>query len=567
MRSPTLALLLVICASAAPRALEAAPPTDAEVAAAEEEQNRLLGEAKRGGSMAGVVAQAESRHFRSATPLTLFLLGRAQYHAGDEKKAERTLRDLVAQEPGFWQVHQRLAVLALKANDIPRARQHLDLAAARRPDDETVLRLSVELAARTKDYDTALRGIEKLLTRTPDSLELKMHRAELRMMKGDAAGAYADLRALRMVLGKDVRVRYAYATAAAQTQRLDEAAAELEDLARLDPSGVHYLDLLRRVYIEKKDWPRVAGTLERLLPFEKEPQRAEMQKAIGALRGGWVPGAEKPLPTPQVTTVADLVNRVQSPNVDVRRKALEDLLAAQPPSIHGSVIARYHPSEEPDETCRALVLRLATAMQLEATTRVAGNALSDPSSLVRRVAAESLGQMARPAGVLYLVLYLDHMELGPQAPEDRVVEYNAGRATLASLARHDDRPVGEPTWVAADGLSQSWAHWLAWLDGPDGVELKLRAIDDLARVGESRPEFLLLLRVLDRNPKVVRTAHEALVAHFKKPSADPVVQRLGPTLPALTEADLKPEGREGLKARMLAWWSTWLAERDRTKQG
>ncbi|MFM8385580.1 MAG: tetratricopeptide repeat protein [Planctomycetia bacterium] len=561
-------LLAVVLLGLAGTCLQAAPPADAEVAEAEDVQNRLLGEARRNSSsLASVVAQAESRHLRSPTPLTLYLLGRAQFHGGDVARAERTMREVVAQEPAFWQAHARLGLLAAESGDLARARLHHGLAAAQRPEQDIVLRLGVDIAMRAKEPRVALAGLRTLLGRDPDSVPLRMGVAELLAGLGEWTAAYDELRLLRARMPRDVRVRLAYARAALATQRLDEAIAEGEDLARGDPQGVPYLDLLRQAYAARQDWPRVASTLERLLPFTDAARRPQVQAAIEALRRGEVPGREAPAPEADPTLA--LFERCLSEDLATRRQALQEFHDARLSWVPGAILARYHAQEETDPTCRAWVLRIATNLRHPDVLRILGQSLLDGSALVRRVGAESLGEMASPVGLLYLLGRLPDMPLAAGAPDEVVAEFNAGRAALVRITGHDDLPVGAPSWVEAPAMEASWARWESWLASPEGVQAKRRAIDDLVKTGEPHPEWYLILQVWDADPGVALAAYDALAAAGARATAaagagganDPVAQRMWPSFPQATDAERRPEGLDALRKRLHAWWAQWLAQR------
>lgn len=553
---------LLLAGGLAQRRVLAAPPADADVVAAEEDQNRQLAEARHSGSMAGVVSQALSRQLRSPSTLNLYLLGRAQFHAGDPAGAERSMRDVAAQEPGFWQAHVRLGLLAAQAGDLARAQQHLDLLARLRPQDPGVLRLKADVAVRGKDWTAALAALRGLLALTPDALPLKLGIAEMLANKGDWEASYQELRPLRLALGRDQRVRYAYARAAFQTQRLDEAAGELEALAKEDPQGVGFLDLLRQIYAGKRDWLKLATTLERLRPFAKPEDRTKLDETIAALRSGQVPGEGEPAPQGPVDPVVALFERCLSPDVATRRAALQEVHELNLGVIPNAIVMRYHPQEEPDAVSRAWVLRLVGQLGNDQSVRVPGHALQDPDPLVRRVAAETLGQLGTPAGALYLLSLIPDLDLRPDAPAAVVEEYNAARAALVRITKHDDLPVeGEARWVEAADLEASWRRWESWLASAPGVELKLAAIADLIRTGETHPEWYLLIQVYDEAPQVAAAAYRALLGVSKKPATDPVAVKLWPRFPPATDFDLTSEGLPGLRERVKTWWTAWLAER------
>jgi tetratricopeptide (TPR) repeat protein len=557
--APSAFALLAFLAFLAPAAW-AAPPPDEEIARAEEEQDRQLDAARRGGSMAGVVATAQSRYMRQPSLLNHYLLARALFHHGDEDGARRALEQIVAQEPELWQAQTRLAFLAWKAKNAALARRHLDLARVVRPDAPEVLRLAADVGASTKDWDLALAALSKLAELDPKNVSVRLGLAEVLAAKGDWQGAYQEARALRGTQPKDLRVRWVYANASYQTKRWKEAIDELEDLAKGDPQGVQYVDLLRRVYAEQKDWPRLASALERLRPFVKPEERAKLDEAVAALKSGQADAESVPVPQPEVDPVFALFDRCLAPDPLTRRVALQDLHAARLGSLPEAIVLRYHPETEPDAECRSWVLRLLGALGNPLVAKVPGHALQDPDPLVRRVAAEALGDLATPSGLAYLIAWLPDLPLGADATPAVVAQYNAGRTALAKITRFDDLPAGT-TWVEAAGLTASWERWRAWLASPDGVRAKLKAIEDLQRVREPHPEWYLLVMMYDPDLQVLEAAHRALVERAKAPTEDPVAKRLWPQFPPVGPQGYTAAGAADLRQRVKAWWSAWLAER------
>jgi tetratricopeptide (TPR) repeat protein len=552
-------LALLLLGVAAPRAW-ASPPSDDEIARAEEEQDRLLEAARRSGGLAGVVATAQSRHMRQPSLLNHYLLARALFHHGDEEGARRAMEQIVAQEPELWQAQTRLAFLAWKGKNAALARRHLDLARVVRPDAPEVLRLAADVGAGTKDWDLALAALKKLAERDPKSLGVRLGLAEVLAAKDDWEGAYREARALRATQPKDLRVRWVYANAAYKTKRWKEAIDELEDLAKGDPQGVQYVDLLRRIYAEQKDWPRLATALERLRPFVKPEERAKLDETVAALKSGNVGSGEVSVPQPEVDPVFALFERCLAPDVLTRRVALQDVHAARLGYLPTAILMRYHVQEEPDAECRSWVLRLTGALADPMLAKVPGHALQDEDPLVRRVAAEALGDLATPSGLAYLLAWLPDLPLGADAKPHVVAQYNAGRTALAKITRFDDLPAGT-TWVEAPGLAASWERWRTWLASPDGVRAKLRAIEDLERVREPHPEWYLLVMMYDPDVQVVEAAHRALVLRAKAPTDDPVGKRLWPQFPQVGADGYTPASVGDLRQRVKAWWSAWLAER------
>jgi Flp pilus assembly protein TadD len=599
----------------------AAPPTDDEVAKAEQDQDKALAEAQRAGSMARVVPTYESRFGRQPTLLNRYLYARALFHAGDKAGALREMRALVKQEDAFWHAHVRIAHLLLDEKNAALARPHLDRARSLRPDAVYVLRVSVELGITTQDWDLALKSLQRLAQLQPGDEQVQVALAEVHRERGDWKSAHATFRPLRLAHPDDRRLRYAYAYAAFRAGLLDESAAEFEELTKADPraaapylqpllsiylakaeasakkgatpdlaalertldrmapfldlskpdkKNVLYLVARREVLFQKQDWKGLVPVLKALLAFAEPAQRAEQERVIAALEAGQTPGAmaagaAAPEPTDEDVLMA-LVERCLAPDVKTRRAALQQFYEAKVGWVPKAILLHFHPTEEPDPECRAWVLKLVGLLQDAGHAKIAGHALQDPASRVRRVASEVLGEVGTPAGVLYLVARMPDMPLAADASEDVVAEYNAARLALVALTGFDDVPIGAPRWIPASGLVASWAAWRTWLASPDGVRMKLRAIEDLVRTGESHPEWYLLLMVWDPSPEVAKAAYDVLLVRSSQPSDDAVAKKFWPTFPRLTtkagERELTlEESIADVKARIQTWWEGWLSAR------
>lgn len=569
-RGPAVALALLLCAPPGARVAQAAPPPEAEIAAAEAEQNRQLTEARRGGSLASVVRSYESRLGRQNSALNQYLLGRALFHAQDRPGALRAMLEVVQREPDFWQAHVRIGSLYWIEKNPAAARQHLDLARRRAADAPDVLRLAAEVGYGTKDYDLALSALTSLSRLEPDDVSLRAALADVLAAKGDWEGAYRELRVLRLRDAKNPVVRLRYLEAAFRTRRYPEAAAEGEDLTRVkgEVADVRVLrqalDLLRQTYVETKRWKELAGVLERLTPWVKEEHRAGLAETIAALKAGQVPGegSAPAAPPTEEDALLGLLGRATGPDVVKRRAALQEFFALGAGWVPSAILMRFHPAEDADPECRAWVVRIVAALANEKVAKVAGHALQDPAPLVRRVAAGALGEIGTPAGLVYLLAYLDELPLAADASDDVVQEYNAARGALVSLTGYDDVEIGGERWIPAAGLVASRERWRAWLATPPGVERKLRAITDLEATGETHPEwYLIVLVFVDPSLEVVRAAYGALLARSRQLTDDPRGQALWPRFPRADPGTLTAEGLTPLRQQLKSWWTEWVSQR------
>jgi tetratricopeptide (TPR) repeat protein len=562
MRGPLRTVLLAALAALAGgllggRARGDDAPWEAEVRRAVAEQDKMLGEARRNASMGQVVTTYEGRVGRNPTPLNRYLLARALHRSGDPEGARRQLEAVLDAEPRFWFAHLGLAILWWAKKDAVRAEEHLRGVRAARAFDPDERRLTAEIAVAKKDWAAAVQVLDALVTADPQDDGLRHALAQSYLAKGDWPAAYEQMRLLRSRLPQDVRVRWNYAYACLKTDRLREARQELEVLAKADPQNVQYLDLLRFIALREKDWPLLISVMERLLPFLQEKEKATAAEALKRLKRGEVPDGGTSTEWKQ-DPIADLIERCTSDDVEVRRKALREFHDLDLAFVPRAVYIHYGPDVEPDPECRSWVLRILGNLASPTTAKLAGTALFDEDATVRRVAAETLGAIGTPAGVVYLQAHFeDHAStLG-------IEEFNAVRLALGALTGFRDVPIGADPWVPEEGRAAAVLEWKRWFATPEGVAARVRAIEDLEATGEPHPEWYLVVQIVreDESPRVVRASHAVLERHARKPAEDPVARKMLPLFPAATEQDFAPEGLKGLRARVLSWWKAWLVER------
>ena len=193
--------------------------------------------------------------------------------------------------------------------------------------------------------------------------------------------------------------------------------------------------------------------------------------------------------------------------------------------------------------------------------QVAAFGLFDPDSSVRAVAAETVGEIGAPSGVLYLLPFFLGPEIGATPAQAQVQEHNAARAALISLTHRFDAFGGEEAWVEAEDLAALRRDWQVWLAQADGVALRLRAIQDLGARGELRPELYVIEDVLDTNPRIAKAAYDLLRARAAKPSDDPVAKVMWPKFPLFQDEALTADGLPAVREAVKAWWEAWLTQR------
>jgi tetratricopeptide (TPR) repeat protein len=551
-----LALALVIPGADA----HADEPWEAEVRAAEEEENRLLEDAKRSGNLAQLEARYASRLGRHPTALNHYLYARVLYHAGKAAEADRQLRRVLQLEPRFWFANLRLAMLEIERGNLEEAERHLKAVLSRRPREPDALQLLALLRTEAKDWNRALRVLEDLLSLDPENLQIRMQIALVLMEKKDWGRAVKELRILRGRRPRDPLVRRYYATALFQAGSLKDAARELEGYLRLQPDDLGALDMLQIIYARLEDRKGFEATLERMLPLAPNDEaRDKIQEMLDRLRAP--PGPAEAMPQ---ATWEDMVERcTDEKDVEKRRAALQAYYASNFPRVPDSIVKRAHYTHEPDPICRRWVLRIIGQMTNPLLAQVAAYALRDPDMQVQAGAAEALGEIGTASGVIYLLPTLLGSKLDAPPTPDQVAVLNAARWAMIFLTDRADAFGSKDVAVPAESLKEMRDDWMVWFASEDGVHARLAGIKDLEAQKDLRPELFLLEDVSDPSLEIAKAAYGVLLRRSKKPSHDAVAAAMWPLFPKFEESDLTEEGMGKVRGAVVAWWKDWVAMRQK----
>ncbi len=571
-----------------------------EVRQAAKEQDALLDDARRNHATGSVISRYQSRLDRQPSALAHYLVGRAQFHHGDLPAAERTLTRVLELDPRFWFARLGLALIADRRGDVATARRHVEEAMRLRPDDLDLLKIRAKVQITAKDWDGALDTLRRLSEREPGEVAYRMTRVDLLMQKQDWAGALAELQPLEARLPDDASVRASIALCLVRLSRWDEAARRLELLAREKPTNRGVWDLLRIVYSHKLDERIQRGEVsgaafetdranlirafERLLPLAEDPEiRKRIEETITTLRHE--PLVQAPPAPVEETAEQEWIRVVErcldERDVERRRMGLQafhGLLHGESAHPGGSVpvptafFTRVHDSIEPDPTCRAWLMRILATAGANAhpfLAMYAAFALYDPSSEVRRTAAEALGAIGTPAGIVYLRAFLDLVPTGAKAEESDVGELNAARLSLVALTKHEDVPGARGAWLTGEEAAASARHWKEFFRGPEGSALLVAAIRDLAEIGEMFPQRHLVDLVNEPGFEVAKAAYVGLLERSKGPprggTESALEKEYWPKFPRLALEDVTPTSIQGARNAVNAWWAEWRKARETAK--
>jgi tetratricopeptide (TPR) repeat protein len=604
---PLALVLLAAGVLAAPRAHAADEPWEQAVERAVRRQDREMKSAQaRKTSLADLVRRYDQLVLNDSSALNHYLLGRIRYYDGDADGAVPSLRRALQQDPRFYFADLALAIVYLDKQRVEEAEYHILQLRRKKPDHLQGLKLEASLRLSQRDYPAAhalirqvleqdradpgvrralaacLIGLKEwkraastlrlLVEQNPRETELRRSLAECYLQLEDFKSAAEELNLLRRALPDDPLVLWQHGLTLYKLGQKEEALVELERLDGLRPGVLHVLDLMQVIQGELGRREARIATMTRMLDAlkDKPDERAQLAQAIEALRGGGAAASEDP--GWQRNPLTELLERCVHPDAGIRSDALHEYFESDIPFVDPVIYRRYDPQVEPDPSCRIWVFRILGRFRtgdvreeevVRDVARYAGLGLEDPVQRVRTVAAEEVGNIGTPSGLLYLLPHVSALPLAslPDAPEELAAlenEFNAARLALCKLTGRRDVPVGEPNWVRGEGMAAARDAWLAWFDTPEGIARRLAALEDIRAVKGVDPRWQLryvLVDVIRDAPGPVaresyRVMRDAIRALGPKAAQDP----WWPTFPQVEDAGLEGDGLRALRERVRAWW-------------
>ena len=498
------------------------------------------------------------------------LMGLERWPAA-EKEILPLLRE-VGKHPAALMLLRRLVDLYVAMDDWPKAISVMNRMKTMAPNDWRVRGMLVEGLMTTQDWTSALAELEDI----DKTLEPKARAAFAPMFLWQKGVVLANLKRFEEAYETLDRLNEMRRAAAQEAARKQGNEGE-----RLVGGGdvLHVLDLMQQVLAELKRHEERLGILKRMVPLVRDPaKRGELQKFADSLEQALAQRSAIP-ETPKgpiwsQDSFSDLLERCVHPDVEVRRKALFEYYQAEVPFVDAVVYRRYDPDVEPDEECRIWVVRIlgkyqvgdADAEVVRDAARYVGLALEDPASGVRKVAAEELARIGTPAGILYLMPHLSLIKLDPlptdeAARKDLEEEYNSARLAMSKLTGQPDTEIGEPTWVPLDKTPANREGWRLWLETPEGVAARRRALADIATITEIDPRWQLRYALQD----LVRAAPDEIAMETYRVLRDSI-RRIGPeaiekdpwwrTFPMIEDADVNAKTVEEIRTKIRDWWAS-----------
>ena len=232
----------------------------------------VLGRLKKFDEALATLDQAHKLDPASVAPLVQKMRIHAQQH-----KYDAAIDDLNQ----AWAINQgNVGLLLLRADmyqekgDMQKALADLDEALKLKPTLLEPLVQKARIHAQQHKYDAAIDDLNQAWTMSKGNVVVLLLRAEVYQEKGDKQKAMADLdEALKLKPDSSWVVR-TRAMFLAQNDRLDEAIAAVEKLAKRDPKDVPTLLQLSVLYGAKKNWPKAIEIDKAVLALDAAEWRA-----------------------------------------------------------------------------------------------------------------------------------------------------------------------------------------------------------------------------------------------------------------------------------------------------
>ncbi len=527
------------------------------------------------------------------------MLGAAYMGLKDWKNAQRVFTMLIRKNPKALPLRAQWIDCAMHLEQWDQAISETRTLLSVAPKDPTLRRMLVRAYMGKGDTAGAAKVLRSMVEADPKDWSARRVLAEVLLSENNPVGAHAELEiVLRQLAALPPGPRVAPLHAEALQMAAFCSLAEAQGLVRDEKVNEASALLERAVgYLQKADrlHPLPAHMLDRLqvslarlgrhkerIPYLKRMQatltgRPEDATRLGELIKLLESGKSEAAPgeLSAESQLEDLIRRCTHENVAVRRQALHEYYDRNFPFVDPVIYQRHDHRIEPDAICRFWVVRILGRFQagtanpeiVRIAARYVGLALEDPASSVRRGAAEALGSIGSPAGVLYILPHLSAMPIDTapkteSAKDDLEREFNATREALIQLTGRTDYEIGGERWVRLAKAVENRARWRAWFDTPPGIAKRLEGLADLAAVTDVDPRwqlrYILVDVIQDKPPAPPAVALKSYQVLRDRIQALPSERRLSDpwwkTFPLFEDARVNDAGLPAIRKALRAWW-------------
>lgn len=513
-------------------------------------------------SLDALVREAQNLADRPATGdarvARLYLLARAHGKrlapgSRDLDEARANYAEVLRLQPRCYFAHRDLAMLALRSTppDTRTAEAGLQRALAIYPSFVQALRDLAVLCQQQGRLADALVHVRRVIDLEPGDLPARGLLAVALLELGRVAEAQREVDALVKAYPAVPRFRDLEARVALKQGDFDRAIALWKVMRKQFPSDTAPLSGLWQAYLakEKAGQPVPKDELVRVLDgLTLLTRDAEARKKLAEARTALLAPPPDPTKPPDDATLS---RALEAPEEKMRAEALKYVaFRNERPSLPlmRAVMSRLGAAREPAAAVRAAVLLVLAQHGGPGQVPFARLALADSDARVRLatvVALDAMGTQSVAAGRA-VVLILGRLAADPD-PEVAA----ASRATVLRLSGLTlEAPPEE-----GESEEQAAARWTAWWKGPQGTDLRIRALADYAEVRDHYAEQVLEPYLADPDLFVFKAAYEAL-AQMSAYLPDPARRAWAGGIPRFLPDEWRPENRAALEASIANWLRT-----------
>lgn len=176
-----------------------------------------------------------------------YYLGRIREQKGDARGAISAYKNITADFPTYSLAAERLGELALRAGDKEAALEHFKVHAEARPTANAMMQLA-SVQIELKKYDDAEASLKKAAELSKGNLDVTDMFGRLYLEAGRNEEALAAYSEIVEKIPSDNTARFLRAVCLRRLERVDEAAAEMENVLAKDPYHALTLKALIEIY-------------------------------------------------------------------------------------------------------------------------------------------------------------------------------------------------------------------------------------------------------------------------------------------------------------------------------
>jgi len=442
------------------------------------------------------------------TALHKFLLGRAYVKLDRHDEARSEFERATEIDPLFAPAYQGLAICMIRRGEVVEAIQALQRGVELDGTDVDSKHMLAELLAGTKRIPAAEELVVQILRQDPKHVQARILYARIHRHQRRPEKAVEELRVVIQQAPGNLQARHLLVECVGMLNDpagMERELREIIERAPMQPVGPFALTQLlvaqkkfgeaRKVliaYRERKPGAEIEKEIDRALE-----QMSKMDDGLG-----------------DVQTIGDLIDKLETDDVKVRRKVLRHLLRLD--FRRGVPRAVVQHVLDKDEEVRVLVIRLMGKAKDRNTLAVLALKLGhekdkDKSRIVRGACVEALRSLRTEAVVPVLLAALADDSPYVRELALSALRYRCGKRFVP----------GDPADVATEKADEVRRFWWGWWTSDKAKYRKIRAMKGVTESGLLAMARFVVPLLVDEDPEVFAAAYAAFRSLTKKSFGEP----------------------------------------------